>query len=48
LYRKEELSYQTEKWITALDDRVSLKTMMQDYLRHFELYLDEINELIKN
>ncbi len=34
------------EWITALGDKVSLKTMMLDYLRHFELHLGEIDELI--
>ena len=34
------------EWITALGDHVSLREMIQDYLRHFKLHLDEINELI--
>ena len=34
------------EWITALGDRVSLREMIQDYLRHFKLHLDEILELI--
>jgi hypothetical protein len=33
-------------WITALNDRVSLKAMIIDYLRHFKLHLREIDELI--
>ncbi len=33
-------------WITALGEKVSLKAMMLDYLRHFKLHLNEINELI--
>lgn len=34
------------EWITALNNRVSLKAMILDYLRHFKLHLDEIEELI--
>lgn len=34
------------EWITALGDKVSLKAMITDYLRHFELHLGEIEELI--
>ncbi len=34
------------EWITALGDKVSLQAMMLDYLRHFKLHLDEIDELI--
>lgn len=34
------------EWITALDQRVSLKAMIIDYLRHFKLHLSEIDELI--
>ena len=34
------------EWITALGERVSLKLMALDYLRHFELHLSEINDLI--
>jgi hypothetical protein len=34
------------EWITALNKRVSLKTMILDYLRHFRLHLSEIDELI--
>ena len=33
-------------WISALNDKVSLEDMVVDYLRHFKLHLDEINELI--
>jgi len=33
-------------WITALKKEVSLRTMINDYLRHFRLHLDEIDELI--
>jgi hypothetical protein len=35
------------EWITALQKKVSLKTMILDYLRHLKLHLDEIDELIK-
>ncbi|MBP2637091.1 MAG: hypothetical protein H6Q72_2998 [Firmicutes bacterium] len=34
------------EWITALKSRVSLKAMIIDYLRHFKLHLNEIDELI--
>jgi len=34
------------EWITATGEKVSLKAMILDYLRHFKLHLDEINELI--
>jgi len=33
-------------WITALKKEVSLRTMINDYLRHVRLHLDEIDELI--
>ena len=36
------------EWITALNKNVSLKAMILDYLRHFELHLREIDELIDN
>lgn len=34
------------EWITALNQRVSLKAMIIDYLRHLKLHLSEIDELI--
>lgn len=34
------------EWITALNVNVSLKSMIIDYLRHFKLHLNEIDELI--
>lgn len=34
------------EWITALGESVSLRAMALDYLRHIELHLNEINELI--
>ena len=34
------------EWISALDESVSLKEMILDYLRHFELHLEQIDELI--
>ena len=34
------------EWIAASGDRVSLKSMIIDYLRHFKLHLSEISELI--
>lgn len=36
------------EWITGSGGRVSLKSMILDYLPHFELHLNEIDELIKN
>jgi hypothetical protein len=34
------------EWIASATDKVSLKVMVIDYLRHFELHLKEINDLI--
>ena len=34
------------EWISALDERISLKAMVVDFLRHFRLHCDQINELI--
>ncbi len=34
------------EWITALNESVSLKAMITDYLRHFKLHLSEIDELM--
>jgi len=33
-------------WISALNEEVSLETMVVDFPRHFKLHLDEIDELI--
>ena len=33
-------------WISALDEAISLKAMALDYLRHIELHLSEIDDLI--
>jgi hypothetical protein len=35
-------------WITALNEKVTLKEMILDYLGHIRLHLDEINRLIKD
>jgi len=35
------------EWTTALNENVSLKAMILDYLGHFKLHLNEINELIE-
>jgi hypothetical protein len=35
------------EWITALNQKVSLESMMLDYPRHIKLHLKEIEELIK-
>jgi len=34
------------EWITGNGERVSLKSMILDYPKHFKLHLNEINELI--
>ena len=34
------------QWISAKGETISLKTMINDYLRHFKLHLGEIDELI--
>jgi len=33
-------------WISALNDKISLKAMVVDFPRHFKLHCGEINELI--
>jgi hypothetical protein len=33
-------------WLSGLDEKISLKAMVIDYLPHFKLHLDEITELI--
>jgi hypothetical protein len=33
-------------WISALNQKISLKAMIVDFPRHFKLHCDEINELI--
>lgn len=35
-------------WINALNKAISLREMIIDYLRHFKLHLNEINDLIQN
>jgi len=35
-------------WISALNQSISLRSMVSDYLRHFQLHLREIDELINN
>ena len=34
------------EWISALNESISLKMMITNYLRHFKLHLSEIIELI--
>ena len=34
------------EWISALDQKISLRAMIVDFPRHFKLHLKEINELI--
>lgn len=33
-------------WISALDQKITLEEMIVDFPRHFELHLDEIDQLI--
>jgi len=35
------------EWISATGNRISLRAMIIDYLRHIELHLREISEIIK-
>ena len=35
-------------WISALNNTISLKEMIHDYLRHFKLHISEIDALINN
>jgi hypothetical protein len=41
-----DVSKLDNEWISALNDRVTLKDMILDYLRHFELHLNEIQALM--
>ena len=41
-----DLSKLNNEWISALNDHVTLENMITDYLRHFQLHLSEIKELI--
>jgi len=34
------------EWITALGEKVSLRSMITGYLPHFKLHLSEIDELL--
>jgi hypothetical protein len=34
------------EWISALDEKISLRAMVVDFLRPFKLHCDEINELV--
>lgn len=36
------------EWISALNTAISLKAMIIDYLRHFQLHLSEIEDLINS
>ena len=33
-------------WISGLDEEISLEAMVVDFLRHFKLHLNEIDELV--
>ena len=35
-------------WISALENEVTLREMIKDYLRHFKLHLGEIEELVQS
>lgn len=39
---------QNNEWISALQQQVSLKAMILDYLSHFKLHLNEIEDLINS
>lgn len=41
-----DISKLNNEWISALNDHVTLENMITDYLRHFQLHLSEIQELI--
>lgn len=34
-------------WVSALNEEISLNTMVQSYLNHFKLHIHEIEELMK-
>ncbi|MHC4144839.1 MAG: DinB family protein [Planctomycetota bacterium] len=34
-------------WISGLNEKISLEAMVVDFLRHFKLHLNEINELME-
>ena len=36
------------EWISALNDRITLKDMVADYPRHLRLHIKEIDELINS
>jgi hypothetical protein len=44
--RRVNLDKLGNEWITALGTKVSLQTMIMDYLKHVRLHLGEIGELI--
>lgn len=46
LIRQVEENKLDQVWISALDEKVSLKEMIIDYPRHFNLHLQEIGQLI--
>ena len=45
--RRVNLDKSDNEWISATGEKVSLRSMIVDYLRHFELHLREISEIIK-
>ncbi|MCL1932236.1 MAG: DinB family protein [Candidatus Azobacteroides sp.] len=48
IIRRVNLDKSDNEWITALGEKVSLRAMIIDYLRHFKLHLSEINERLLN
>ena len=36
------------EWISALNEKISLEEMIRDYLRHFKLHLNEMEEMIEH
>jgi len=39
-------SFLNQQWISALNEKISLKAMITDYQKHFKLHLNEISALI--
>ena len=46
IIRRVDLNKLDNEWLTALGNKVSLRTMIVDYLRHVELHLSEISEIL--
>jgi hypothetical protein len=46
LIRQVDDSKLNQQWISALNEKISLRDMINDYPRHFKLHLNEISALI--